>query len=137
MKTINDLYDEAEEADIIIVEKNLKSDEAMSICDKGLCLIAIDGRKVKDSEDRKVKIAHELGHCQTGAFYDMSSMHQIKSKSEYKADKWAIRELIPEDKLLQAVSEGYTELWQLAEYFEVTEKFMKRALDIYKAMSVI
>lgn len=56
----------------------------------------------------------------------------VRQKHENRADKWAIKQLIPKDKLDQAVAEGYTDLWQLAEYFEVSEEFMKKAICWYK-----
>ena len=61
----------------------------------------------------------------------------IISKHEYTADKWAVQQLMPADELLSAVSEGYTEAWQLADYFGVTEDFVHKAYKIYKAMSVL
>ncbi|EKC49990.1 hypothetical protein OBE_14355, partial [human gut metagenome] len=37
-----------------------------------MCIIAIDPHKVKSIADRKEKTVHELGHCMTGAFYDVN-----------------------------------------------------------------
>ncbi len=136
MIDIKEMYAEAEESDVIIIDEELKSCEAMSVCDEGMCLVAIDPHKVKDCADRRVKMAHELGHCKTGAFYNMYSKHNVISKNEYKADKWAIQRLMPIDELLSAVEEGYTEVWELAEYFGVTETFVRRAYEIYTAMGI-
>lgn len=137
MINIDDLYNEAAKNDVIVVDEDLKSSEAMSICDEGSCLVAIDSRKVKNNADRLVKTAHELGHCETGAFYNQYSSLNVVSKNEYTADKWAVQKLMPADELLSAVSEGYTEAWQLADYFGVTEDFVHKAYKIYKAMSVL
>lgn len=40
--------------------------------------------------------------------------------------------MIGEEELNEAVSEGYTELWELADYFNVSEDFMKKAICWYK-----
>lgn len=50
--------------------------------------------------------------------------------------------LFSKDELAEAVAEGNTEVWQLAEYFDVTEDFMHKtvcwyvhgnlAVDLYK-----
>lgn len=39
--------------------------------------------------------------------------------------------LIPWGKLKQAVRDGMTEVWELAEYFDVTEDFMRWAIAYY------
>ncbi len=51
---------------------------------------------------------------------------------ERRADKQAIKMLVPRDELEDAVQCGYTELWELAEYFDVTEELMHKAVCWYK-----
>lgn len=93
--------------------------------------IAIDPKKIKSEADETVKLAHELGHCSTGAFYNRWATCDIRQKHEQCADKWAIKKLIPVDELDEAVAAGHTELWELADYFGVTEEFMKKAVCWY------
>ena len=62
----------------------------------------------------------------------MYSPYDIIEKHEYKANKWAAHRLIPPDELAQALRDGYTEPWQLAEHFGVTDTFIKKALRIYQ-----
>jgi len=50
-----------------------------------------------------VKLAHEIGHCETGTFYDPRSENEIIAKCKNRATKWAIKKLIPEDALEKAV----------------------------------
>ena len=59
------------------------------------------------------------------------SPYDLISKHEYKADKWAIRRLIPKIDLEEAISAGHTQLWDLAEYFGVTEDFMRKVVCWY------
>ena len=94
--------------------------------------IAIDPDKSPTMCDVKVKIAHELGHCETGSFYNRYSHLDVRRKHENRADRWAIKKLIPEDELKKAVSSGVVETWELAEYFSVTEPFMIKAILYYK-----
>lgn len=93
--------------------------------------IAIDPGKIKSSADERVKLAHELGHCKQGAFYNPYAACDVRRKHENRADKWAVKKLIPEDELDEAVADGCTELWELAEYFGVTEEFMRKAVCWY------
>ena len=85
----------------------------------------------KWSTTAKVHLAHEIGHCVCGAFYNPYSSFDIRQKHEHRADKWAIKKLIPVDELDEAVAAGHTELWDLADYFGVTEEFMKKAVCWY------
>ena len=54
------------------------------------------------------------------------------AKSEHKAEKWAIKKLVPEDELQNAFKQGIVEPWNLAEYFNVTEDFIIKAVNYYK-----
>ena len=99
--------------------------------------IAIDVDKIENTADEAVHLAHELGHCVKGAFYNTYSGIDIKSRHEYKADKWAVQKLIPFDELMSAVDKGITTTWELAEHFNVTEKFIQRAIYIYQRIEKI
>ena len=50
---------------------------------------------------------------------------------ENRADKWAVKRIIPVDELDEAVADGYTEIWELAEKFGVPEPFMRKAVCLY------
>ena len=93
--------------------------------------VAIDPDKIQSEVDEYCKIAHEVGHCATGAFYNRYSTFDIREKQEHRADRWAVQRTISCEELDQAVAEGYTELWMLADYFGVTEDFMKKAVCFY------
>lgn len=94
--------------------------------------IAIDVDKLENSTEEKMCLAHELGHCELGAFYNIFSSFDLKSRQEYKANKWAVKKLIPFEELQEAFENGYTEIWELAELFEVSEQFVHTAIDIYR-----
>ena len=121
----------AEAQDIPVYYGELPLTQSLSVCANGKSYIAIDPEQVASSADGRVKIAHELGHCKTGSFYTRYSKADVLEKHEYRADKWAVHRLMPLAELEEAVRRGYTEPWQLAEYFDVTEAFVHRALDLY------
>ena len=81
--------------------------------------------------DEAVKLSHELGHCVYGGFYNQYTPLDVREQHENKANAWAVYRLIPWGKLKQAVKNGITEVWDLAEYFDVTEDFMRWALSYY------
>lgn len=76
--------------------------------------------------------AHELGHHETGSFYKINSKFETRQRMEERAIRWAVQELIPADKLLSAFKKGYTEVWQLAEYFNVPENFIKDTIRVHR-----
>ena len=79
----------------------------------------------------KVHLAHELGHCMTGSFYSRHTAVDSRQRHENRADKWAVNHLIPVDQLDDAIAAGYTEIWELAEHFGVTEDLAKKAVCYY------
>ena len=91
----------------------------------------IDYSKLSGTASEKEIIAHELGHCMKGAFYNRHSKHDIISRHEYRADKWACENLIPQEEMEEAFRQGYVEVWQLAEYFDVPESLVRKAVYIY------
>ena len=126
------LYEQAEQLGIDIDWFPMQRAESLSAqLEDGSCTIALDPWMLVTVADEKVKLAHELGHCITGSFYNVYAPCDVRQKHENHADKWAIKELIPEDELNKAVSHGITEIWDLAEYFGVTEDFMRKAVCWY------
>ena len=132
MKTLQQIYRLAERKNITVDRFALKNREALSIMeDDGACFVAVDPEKIKSEADERTKLAHEVGHCVKGAFYNKYSSFDNRQKHENRADKWAIRKLIPATELDDAVAAGHTQLWDLADYFGVTEAFMRKAVSLY------
>lgn len=128
-----DLYDLAEDHGTQVVWFDLEAAESLSMpLSDGSCAIAMNPWRMPTVADETVKLAHELGHCETGAFYNRYAARDVRQKYENRANKWAIKKLIPEDELIEAISKGYREPWELAEYFGVTEDFIRGALEYYK-----
>ena len=126
------LYDLAKQQNIEVLEYSMPTNESMSLMgDGGQCYIGMDPGAIDGGIQERVHLAHELGHCVTGSFYNRYSNFDCRQRHENRADKWAIHQLITEDALDQAVADGYTEVWELAELFGVTEQFMRKAICLY------
>lgn len=129
-----ELYQLADAEHIPVYSFDLPQTHSLSLMNNdGSCAVAIDPFGLNSTKDETTRLAHELGHCITGSFYNRYSDFDIKEKSEYKANKWAIKKLIPKDELQAAFEQGYTEPWALAEYFNVTEEFVIKAVNYYRA----
>ena len=126
------LYRLAEQEGIPVDCFELRKRESLSLMDTdGSCYIAINPLFLDDSTDEKIKLAHELGHCETGSFYNQYATQDIRRKHENRADKWAIMKLVPRDELDAAVEAGYSDVWSLADYFGVSVEFMRKAICLY------
>ena len=93
--------------------------------------IFLDKGRLKSKAEEVSALAHEAGHCATGATHELSSPFDLIEKHESKADKWAIERLVSSDELDAAVADGHTEIWDLAEHFGLTEDFMRKAVCWY------
>ena len=52
-------------------------------------------------------------------------------RSEYRADRWMAEHYLTAEAFEEAFSQGYTEYWQLAEYFEMPEGDIEKALTYW------
>lgn len=126
------LYALAEKENIGILRFPLPNTGSMSLMDEGgRCSIGMDPEVLDGGALERVHLGHELGHCVTGSFYSRSTAVDSRQRHENQADRWAVQNLIPVDDLDQAVAEGCTELWELAERFDVTEEFVRKAVCLY------
>lgn len=113
---------------IIVVEKNFKSQA------KGLCKgnkIGIS-KAISTSTEKACILAEELGHYYTtvGNILDQSSVSN--RKQELRARMWAYNRLIGLLGIIKSYEYGCRNLYDMAEYLEVTEEFLKDALERYR-----
>lgn len=125
----DELYRLAAEHHHEVVVCNLRENKAFSVEENGQCYIALSNHL--SGRDEKTNLAHELGHCEYGGFYNYYSPFSIRSKSEYKANKWAYIHIVPLTEISRAIRSGNSSIYELAEYFDVTEQFMTNAIQFY------
>lgn len=117
------LLDEAIDNGLIVKEKSLQGSDGR-ICD---CKIAI--KKDIDTSSRKMCVlAEELGHYYTTVGNILEQRNLNNAKQEQKARVWAYKKLLSVDKVIEAASKGYTTIWEMAEYLDVDEEFLKEYL---------
>lgn len=99
--------------------------------------IFINYDEIKDSEEEFLVLTHEYGHCMTGSTHPPHSTLDILSKHEYRADRKAILEFLPIDKLRAAMQSGCKTAHDFAEFLTVPEQFVIKAFQHYTAMELI
>ena len=124
---LNQLYTIADKNQINVYHFPLDGSPSLAIPDN----IAIDTNRIDTSAQETVCLAHELGHCMTEAFYTFRTL-ETRGRMEYRANKWAFHTLIPYRDLTEAFENGITEAHELAEYFNATEDFIRKAVFYYK-----
>ena len=129
---LRNLYAFAKEQNIEVFPYSLPKTGSLSFMeDNGSCYIGMDD-SIRDGDvQERVHLGHELGHCVTGSFYNIHAAVDCRRRHENKADKWAVQTLIPVEELDDAIAEGCTEVWELAERFGVTEEFIRKTVCYY------
>lgn len=126
------LYSLAEQENIEVIQYPMNINGSMSVMDEsGSCYIGIDESVQDGGAQERVHMIHEIGHCVTGSFYNRYAAIDSRQRHENRADKWAVKHLIPVDELDAAIAEGCTEVWELADRFGVTEEFIRKAVCYY------
>ena len=129
---LTELYNIAEKSGIRVDDFKLdENTQSLAVYFDDMYAIAIDISKLNSNAEIMEALAHELGHCKTHSLYNINNILDVRTKHEYNADKWACEKLIPKEEMQEAFENGYVEVWQLAEYFDVTESLVKKALWIY------
>ena len=93
--------------------------------------VSVDAEQIESIADLSCKLAHECGHCATGALHEITSSFDLVARHENKAWRWAIERYLPYNEIREAVRQGYSERWELAEWFGLPEHFIERALEYY------
>lgn len=93
--------------------------------------IFLDFEQIQSTRLLKGICYHELGHVGTGALHKVDSPYELVERSEYRANRWATERYLPVEEFRAAFAAGYSELWQLAEYFDLPEEDIKNALTYW------
>lgn len=133
--TLIELYNEMQRAGIYFFDLPLQGTKAATIQNAAGAGVFLDGTAIDSLAEELCLLAHEYGHIQTGATHALDSPLDLVERHEYRADKYAVHRLLSKEELRAAAKKGYTEVWQLAEYFGVTEDFIRRAEYVFQCES--
>ena len=132
MFEISDFYDycKAHQVDVIPYEGCPRS--GATIRDAGFYAVFLDFSKIRSTRLLRGVCCHELGHVATGALHKVDSPYELVERSEYRAARWVAENHLTEDAFRTAFAGGCTEMWQLAEYFDLPEDCISSALTYWK-----
>lgn len=125
--TYEKLLDEAQSEGLIVKEKYIPGYGGRIYKNR----IAIHN-EIRTSSEKSCVLAEELGHHYTtvGNILDQSSVSN--RKQELRARMWAYNRQIGLLGIIKSYEYGCRNLYDMAEYLEVTEEFLKDALERYR-----
>lgn len=128
MNSLERLEHEAYEDGVDVVRYAFHSDRI-----KGLYCDGVIGinKGIKTRVEESCILAEELGHHYTTVGDIIDQKIDGNVKKENKARLWAANKKIGLTGIVAAYKYGCRNLFEMAEYLETTEEFLKEALDMY------
>ena len=128
MFEISDFYHYCKQHDVDVIPYDGSPKPGATIRDDGFYAVFLDFTKIKSTRLLRGVCYHELGHVATGALHKVDSPFELAERSEYRAIRWAAEAYLTAEAFQEAFDAGFTELWQLSEYFELPEADIRAAL---------
>ena len=128
MFEISDFYLYCKQHQVDVIPYDGCPKEGATIRDQGYYAVFLDFTKIKSTRLLRGVCYHELGHVATGALHKVDSPFELAERSEYRAIRWAAENYLTAEAFQEAFDAGFTQLWQLEEYFDLPEADIRAAL---------
>lgn len=132
MFEISDFYDYCKANGVDVIPYAGCPQPGATVRDDGFYAVFLDFTKIRSTRLLRGVCYHELGHAATGALHKVDSPYELVERSEYRANRWAAEQYLTESDFRAAFAAGCTELWQLAEYFDLPENDIAQALTYWR-----
>ena len=93
--------------------------------------VFLDFTQIRSTRLLRGVCCHEMGHVATGALHKVDSPYELAERSEYRANRWCAQHYLTQEDFREAFQAGYTEPWQLAEFFDMPERDVRSALTYW------
>lgn len=118
----------ADNLGLVVREKPLKSSDGRIYNNR----VAIR-RTIPTSVEKSCVLAEEIGHYRT-SYGDITRLKSVSGrKQEHRARLYGYNLKIGLMGLIRAYKHGCHSLYEAAEYLDVTEEYLKEAIDCYKS----
>ena len=128
MFELANFYDYCKENAVQVIPFAGAPQPGATIRDGSRYAIFLDFSQIRSTRLLRGVCCHELSHVATGALHRAGSPYEIAERSEYRANRYAAQNFLTESAFRQAFADGYTETWQLAEYFDLPQQDVEKAL---------
>lgn len=125
--TYEELLKEADSLGLIVKEKPLQGTDGR-ILDRRIAI----RKDIPTQTEKLCVLAEELGHHYTSTGNILNQNNVANRKQEFRARVYGYNLLIGLRGIIQAYEAGCRNLYEMAEYLEVTEEYLKEALECYR-----
>ena len=132
MFEISDFYHYCKQHGVDVIPFDNAPRAGTTIREQGEYAVFLDFTKIRSTRLLRGVCYHELGHVATGALHKVDSPFELVERSEYRANRWAAEQFLTEEAFREAFAAGYTEPWQLAEYFDLPQQDIEKALRYWQ-----
>lgn len=130
MNLYEQLEEEACKDGIEVIDYDFKSQNIKGLYCNGV--IGINKKAIRTTTERACVLAEELGHYHTtvGDIIDLSDARA--RKQERQARLWGYNKKIGLQGLIRAYEHGCHDRYEIADYLEVTEKYLQECINCYR-----
>lgn len=132
MFELSDFYNYCKDNEIDVITYSGAPQPGVTIRDDGYYGVFLDFSKIRSARLLRGVCYHEMGHVATGALHKVDSPYELVERSEYRAKRWSAEHFLDANAFREAFADGCTQLWQLAEYFDLPEEDVAFALQYWK-----
>lgn len=125
------LLNEAYEKGLVVREKPLQAHDGRIKGNR----IAIRS-SIETSAKKCCVLAEELGHYEVNVGDILDQNDTNNRRQERAARRRAYEKLLPVENILFAAQDGHKEIWDMAEYLDVDEEFLRDALKYYGMLDI-
>ena len=134
---IDKVYKKIQSNGIELIHFGLPNVKSVSIETDGIYGIFINYKEIENPDEEFMVVTHEYGHCMTGSTHPPYSPVDLVSRHEYKADRKAVLDFLPINKIKSAIKYGCRTIYEFSEYLDLPEQFVLKAFQHYNAMDLI
>lgn len=134
---LTEVYKKISDANIELFSYDIPQIKAATIEINKKYGIFLNYNEIEDADDEFLVLAHEYGHCASGATHKITSKFETISRHEYRADRKSIIDFLPIEKIQQAIRYGCQTKYEFATFLGVPEDFVIKAFKHYTAMNLI
>ncbi len=128
MFELSEFYDYCRENGVDVIPYAGIPQPGATLRDRGKYAIFLDFSQIRTTRLMRGVCCHEMSHVATGALHKAASPFELVERSEYRANRYAAQRFLNQKAFEEAFADGCRELWELAEYFDLPEPDVEKAL---------
>ena len=130
-------YKKIEDENIPVLNCDIDGVKGMIISSGDKHGIFINRKAIEDSDEEFMVLAHEWGHYSSGMLHSLGDNKTYIGKCEYRADRNAVLEFLPFERIQAAIKDGCQMPYEFADFLDMPEKFVIIAFKHYRDMGLI